>query len=418
MWISSDEIDISAEEDVFKIILAWIDRDKSERRKYFADLFRQVRLLYVSRDYMNSDIATNDLVKGDEVCMNLVKHTMMLLDSKKFDVFLVTPRKSLETPVIVVSVQEQVLCYFPRSDTWCRLYCTAPACGALYHHGKLRFSLNERESRLLSYNRMCNRYSYDLIRLGDEVQRDVEIYALVSTNRASDPEIVSLQPVRRSLPEPTRRPLHSQAYATQWEKTHILDLSIFMKDKPKLNLWEDLSFDLGLIVGRCVVSKGRFIDFLGDRNFGGRFLPYSDISLTDAEGIKGDKVAETQQVRRQSCGSVAYRTFLTGSRSVEDRYRFFESSRKVFNETTRESHWKANLRKTCVCQGFMVCVDNKVYILGICKDHRNNRLVLNIECYDPGSSEWHQKAGVPISSPSDKEDRRTKHHNKRECLIT
>jgi hypothetical protein len=42
MLISSDEIHISAEEDVFNIILAWIDHDKSKRKKYFAELFRRL----------------------------------------------------------------------------------------------------------------------------------------------------------------------------------------------------------------------------------------------------------------------------------------------------------------------------------------------------------------------------------------
>ena len=50
MWISSDEIDVSAEEDVFDIIRTWTDCEKSERRKYFAELFREARLVYVSRD--------------------------------------------------------------------------------------------------------------------------------------------------------------------------------------------------------------------------------------------------------------------------------------------------------------------------------------------------------------------------------
>ena len=42
IWIASDEINVNAEEDVFKIVLAWIDHEKSERRKYFAELFREV----------------------------------------------------------------------------------------------------------------------------------------------------------------------------------------------------------------------------------------------------------------------------------------------------------------------------------------------------------------------------------------
>ena len=69
MWISRDEIDVSAEEDVFQIVLFWIDRDKNARKKYFAELFPEVRLVYVSRDYLLSDIVTNDLVNDNEGCI-------------------------------------------------------------------------------------------------------------------------------------------------------------------------------------------------------------------------------------------------------------------------------------------------------------------------------------------------------------
>ena len=35
MWISSDDVVVSAEEDVLKFILEWTDHDKSERKKHF-----------------------------------------------------------------------------------------------------------------------------------------------------------------------------------------------------------------------------------------------------------------------------------------------------------------------------------------------------------------------------------------------
>ena len=124
MWISSDEIDVSAEEDVFKFILTWIDRDELERKNHFSQLFRHVRLVYVSRDYLRSDIVTNDLVKDNEGCLDLVKEALRSIDSGNCDDFLVTARKSLEIPVLVgYLVWErslQLSCYFPREDrSWC-----------------------------------------------------------------------------------------------------------------------------------------------------------------------------------------------------------------------------------------------------------------------------------------------------------
>ena len=91
MWISSDEIDISAEEDVFEIILAWIDHDRSRRKRYFVELFRHVRLVYVSRDFLEHDIVTNELVKDNSSCLTLVKDAINLLDSKNFESLRVPP---------------------------------------------------------------------------------------------------------------------------------------------------------------------------------------------------------------------------------------------------------------------------------------------------------------------------------------
>ena len=66
-WISSDELVIDAEENVFETILRWIDHDKSERSGKFSELFSHVRLTCVSRDYLLSHVVTNDLVRENAV---------------------------------------------------------------------------------------------------------------------------------------------------------------------------------------------------------------------------------------------------------------------------------------------------------------------------------------------------------------
>ena len=54
-----------------------------------------------------------------------------MIDSKNYDSLLVTPRKSLEIPVIMVCEQKlesQLLCYFPKKDQWCKLRDTCLSC--------------------------------------------------------------------------------------------------------------------------------------------------------------------------------------------------------------------------------------------------------------------------------------------------
>ena len=69
-WLSSDEINVNAEEDVFEIILRWTGYKIGERNKYFPDLFREVRLNHVLRDFLLSDVVTNDLVNDNKPCLN------------------------------------------------------------------------------------------------------------------------------------------------------------------------------------------------------------------------------------------------------------------------------------------------------------------------------------------------------------
>ena len=120
MWISSDEINVTAEEDVFKIILEWIDHDKSQRKKYFAELFRHVRLVYVSRDFLSSDVVTNDLVNDNEDCLDLVTDAMKI-EFKNFNYLPITARKSLTTHVLItfsLYTDQEIQCYFPQEDRW------------------------------------------------------------------------------------------------------------------------------------------------------------------------------------------------------------------------------------------------------------------------------------------------------------
>ncbi|KAL9957029.1 hypothetical protein ACROYT_G038612 [Oculina patagonica] len=124
MWISSDEINVTAEADVFNIILAWIDHDKSKRKEFFPELFRQVRLVYRLTSVLRSYIATNDLVNDNEDCLNLVEEAIRLIESKNYDNLHVTPRKWLEITVIVACSPlkgHQIQCYSLCEDQWCSL---------------------------------------------------------------------------------------------------------------------------------------------------------------------------------------------------------------------------------------------------------------------------------------------------------
>ena len=138
MWFSSDAINVATEEEVFRIILAWIDHDRIKREKYFVELFRHVRLVFASRDFLSREVLKNDLVKDNESCLKRVVGAIQFNDSPNYDNLPI--RKSLESDVIVVTYSSaripnidrnwelinsaqpvSIVCYFPREDRWCKL---------------------------------------------------------------------------------------------------------------------------------------------------------------------------------------------------------------------------------------------------------------------------------------------------------
>lgn len=92
-WICCNEIGNSTlEDDVFKVILQWIEQSKSERKGNFQELFCHVRLSFMSRDYLRRHVVTNDLVKENPSCLKRVKEELKYSRYPK-DYYRRSPRK-------------------------------------------------------------------------------------------------------------------------------------------------------------------------------------------------------------------------------------------------------------------------------------------------------------------------------------
>ena len=257
MWISSDDIDISAEEDVFKVILAWLDCDRSRRKKYFVELFRHVRLVYVSRDFLQHDILRNELVQENNSCLKLVKDAINFVDSQNCDSFFVPPRKSLETPVVVINGGENILCYFPREHGWCKLGEMpvefimhgkfVPCVGELYSTVQQESYYRPQSLTQVTYNP----YSNKCVRLpsleepgrflrATFVRKGDEMYALMSEPCVMD-HLLNWR-VRNGR-RTSRRVVHVNLSGTEAEQKcgSRKHTSFLTKYKPETNSWEDIS---------------------------------------------------------------------------------------------------------------------------------------------------------------------------------
>lgn len=115
-WISSENICVPDEEDMFRIILKWIEQDKSKRKAKFEKLFRHIRLASLSRDYL-LNVVTNELVVENVSCSRQVVDAIKLVITASEDTLVQSTRR-IETHAIAVRGGKNSYCYLPEKETW------------------------------------------------------------------------------------------------------------------------------------------------------------------------------------------------------------------------------------------------------------------------------------------------------------
>ena len=123
-WISSDEIIVDAEENVFEVVLRWSERNESRKRENFRDLFRHIRFVHMSRDYLFQVILSHPLVTDNVDCSSAVLNAMKsAFDGTEDSLFSQSPRNCLKTheDVIVACGERKVFCYLPDDKVWYEL---------------------------------------------------------------------------------------------------------------------------------------------------------------------------------------------------------------------------------------------------------------------------------------------------------
>lgn len=66
--VMSDELNLAAEEVVFRAILMWIKHDLSNREKHLPDLLACVRMPLIRPQILSDEIATEELVRSSLKC--------------------------------------------------------------------------------------------------------------------------------------------------------------------------------------------------------------------------------------------------------------------------------------------------------------------------------------------------------------
>ena len=357
--ISSDEISVSVEADVFKIVLKWIEQDKSERKESFVQLFRHVRLAFLSRDFL-LDVVTNELVEENPDCFKLISKALKLSGFLSEEIPSQSPRKGLETRAIVVCGGKYTLCYLPEKDEWKRL----------------ADGLSERSQLTQMINYRDQLYAF----LSDgKVERYDPVFNSWSTLDLSTTSYARVAVVRGEV--------YSLETSTSSKQSTIKRLNV------ERCSWQTvLSSHEGCREGSCVVAAGNHLYVCGGW-LDGDFLTKAE--RFDTVENKWEEIANMQQARGWACGvATEGKIFVAGG--IEDWGSVLKTC-EMYNISTNDWQFIASLnviREHCR----MMCLKGTLYVLGGTEILEYNQL--SVECYDPVENKWIEKTTIPAAMTS------------------
>lgn len=70
--ISSDELNVKCEDQVYNAIMSWVKYNVAERRQHLAHVLPHVRLSQLNAKFLVGTVGADLLVKSDEACRDLV----------------------------------------------------------------------------------------------------------------------------------------------------------------------------------------------------------------------------------------------------------------------------------------------------------------------------------------------------------
>jgi len=362
-WISSDEISVAVEGDVFKIVLKWIEQNKGERKASFEQLFGHVRLASLSRDCL-TDVVTNELVQGNSRSLGLVLDALRLTAFPEEENIRQSPRRGLETRAIVACGGKYTFCYLPEKDEWKRL----------------ADGLTEKCENTQVINYRDQLYAFPFYGTAERYDPVFDWWSTLNHLERSkeDPSDVTV----------VRGEIYSIDIDTSSKKSTIKRFNI------ERCSWQTvLSSHEGCRIRSCVVAAGHHLYVCGGR-LGDDFA--SKAERFDTVENKWEEIASMQQARVWAFGAATEgKIFVGGGRENWDSC--LETC-EMFNISTNEWQLIGSL-KVPREDGSMVCLKGTLYVLGGMNFYGQSDL--SVECYDPTEDKWIKKATIPVKMISE-----------------
>ena len=354
-WISSDEIVVKGEEDVFEVVVKWIARNES-RSQSVAHVFRHIRFIYITRDFLFNVILSNPLIKDKKECSSLVLDAMRLVFSGTEDCYFAQPprncMKTHEDVIFACGTHKSTWCYLPSENKWYKL--------AKMLSQRLKYSHSTSS---------CHRKMYCIG--GNTDGYPAECY---------DPSGNTWTPMKsfnQAIKFAAVVTFQGLLYVIGGEEENKVQSSTVQTYNPETNLWQKTA---SLSIPRCgicaVAGKHSLYAVGGSR--------LKIVERFDATEKAWSEIAPTLEGRTNACGAaVNQKVFVfggLGNRATEAT--FCEVYDPAINM------W-SNITSTLVSRGDFtsaVSFKGKVYVCGCFEQDDSKKM--SLQEYDADSNEW------------------------------
>ena len=375
-WVSSDDITVNAEEEVFKGIVNWVSHNRSEREVEFPALLQQVRLVSISHDFLLNKLVKEELVaKNTELCLNFVLDGVRLMASVTEEQCGQQPRKCLETNISAIFVcgGRRSLSYFPEQNVW-------------YTLSDMLFQHNHRNNPS-----QCRGKIYIPCQGSDQLggSSSMEYY------RPSDNSWGAFQ-VSKAFT--STAVLKGHLYTTE-ERYGTFAIYRYDPEKDCCSPVKKPHTDL---FNSCVVTDEQYIYLIGGSTSSLLGTPASTTYRCDPSvDREWEEVAPINQARYSACGAaINGKVYIAGGHQCREAL----NTSEVYNPVTNEWHLMPSL-KVPRRSASMVCHEGRLYVLG---GVNNSSRVLSVEIFNSKQSEWKEISVIPVDRFETSEEEKQK----------
>ena len=395
-WVSSDDITVSSEEEVFKGIVKWVSYNRSDRESFLLDLLRHIRLRSIPHDFLLKKLVKEELITRNNDCLNYLLGSMESIFIATDESLSKAPRNCLKVQVegIFLCGGRKALCYLPQVNMWYQM------ANMTFEHENHAVVLKQQKVYIFSEQKT-------------ESQSHVLEYYVPSTNLwcsfqsgfEYDEQFCSVSAVSGYSF------LYVLTYAGQRPYMSTYDINTNnwnMQEDTPINRW-----------GVCAISQGHHIYIIGGTNTEDDIAAGNPkVERFNPSNESVEEVAPLNEARHDAFGAVMNDKIYVagGMQMIEQRCRLLNTC-EVYDPSTNEWHLMADL---CVPRhsASMVCFKEALYVIGGLKN-TNNQVVtreLSVEMFDSETSEWKEKSTIPVGGESEDETDKQIHY--KACTAT